>query len=276
MNISVSENVLGATAQWTAAARAFESTREDALVRDPWAEALAGEVGQAWIAGRPAGSTLPIILRTRYFDEYLQQVADQGIRQLVLMAAGLDTRAYRLAWPKGTVIYEVDQPAVIARKERALAEVGAQPRAVRRPIAADLTQAWQDALIAEGFDPDGPACFLLEGFLFYLPSEVGHSILDHVLRWAATGSRIGFDVINTATLTSPITKVWLDMQAAMGAPWLGALDDPRAFLAERGWDAYLTQAGQPDANHGRWTLPVLPVEMSGVPHNWFVTGRKKE
>jgi methyltransferase (TIGR00027 family) len=273
MNTPVSESVLGATARWTAAVRALESTREDALLRDPWAAELAGEVGQAWIAGRPAASTVPIVLRTRYFDDFLQRVVAEGMKQFILLAAGLDTRAYRLPWPQGVTIYEVDQPDVVARKEQLLA--GAQPQVARRSTGVDLTGPWQDALVVAGFDPAAPGCFLLEGFLFYLPSEAGQKILDEVLRWAAPGSRIGFDVVNAATLTSPITKVWLDMQAAAGAPWLGSLDDPRAFLAERGWDAHLTQAGQPDANHGRWTLPVLPVEMPGVPHNWFVTGRKR-
>ena len=275
MNPTVSENVLGATAGWTAAARAVETAREDALVSDPWAAALAGEAGAAWIDGRPAGSTVPIILRTRYFDDYLQQVATEGIQQFVLLAAGLDTRAFRLPLAEGVVIYEVDQPAVIERKEQLLAEVGAQPRCVRRTVEADLTRPWQEALVAAEFDPALPSCFLLEGFLFYLPSDAGQQILDVVLRWAAPASRVGFDVVNSVTLTSPITKVWIEMQAAMGAPWLGSLDDPRGFLAQRGWDAHLTQAGQPDANHGRWTLPVLPVDMQGVPHNWYVTGRKR-
>jgi methyltransferase (TIGR00027 family) len=275
MNSAVSENVLGATASWTAAARALESTREDALVRDPWADALCGDPGRAWIAGRPPGSTLPMILRTRYFDDWLRQAAADGIRQVVLLAAGLDTRAYRLDWPDGTVIYEADQPNVITRKEQILAEAGAQPQCIRRAIAADLTEPWQDALVGAGFEPAVPACFLLEGFLFYLPSHTGQKILDEVLSFAAPGSRIGFDVVNGAMMTSPITKVWLDMQAAAGAPWIGSLDDPLGFLGERGWEGRLTQAGQPDANHGRWTLPVMPVDMPAVPHNWFVTGQKR-
>jgi methyltransferase (TIGR00027 family) len=120
------------------------------------------------------------------------------------------------------------QPDVVARKEQLLA--GAQPQVARRSTGVDLTGPWQDALVVAGFDPAAPGCFLLEGFLFYLPSEAGQKILDEVLRWAAPGSRIGFDVVNSATLTSPITKVWLDMQAAAGAPWLGSLDDPARSL----------------------------------------------
>ena len=90
----------------------------------------------------------------------------------------------------------------------------------------------------------------------------------------APGSWLGFDIINGAVLTSPWTKPWVDMQAREGAPWIGTLDDPESTLASLGWTATLTQAGQPDANHGRWTLPVIPVKIPDMPHNWFVTAHK--
>ena len=206
-------NLLGSTAGWTAAVRARETEREDALVRDPWAAALAGETGAAWIAARPPDSTLPIVLRTRYFDDYLPSVAADGIAQVVLLAAGLDTRAYRLTWPGGTHVYELDQASVIAHKERVLSAAGAVPTCERHAIAADLTEPWQEKLVAAGFDPARPAAWLLEGFLFYLPSDQVTVILDTVATWAATGSRMGFDIINAAMLTSAWTRPWLEMQA---------------------------------------------------------------
>ena len=76
-------------------------------------------------------------------------------------------------------------------------------------------------------------------------------------------------------LASPLTRVWVQMQATMGALWIGTMDDPETFLAARGWSAALTQAGEPDAHHGRWTLPVIPVRLPNMPHNWFVTARKR-
>ena len=270
------DNVLGQTARWTAAARARESARAEALLSDPWAEALAGDVGMTWIAARPPDSTLPIVLRTRYFDDYLQRVGGEGIRQFVLLAAGLDTRAYRLPWPDGATVYEVDQAGVVAYKEHAMSAVRAEPRCRRVAVGADLTEPWEAKLIDAGLAPEQPACFLLDGFLFYLPTAALERVLDQVLTFAAAGSRVGFDVVNGAMLTSPYTKPWLDMQAAAGAPWVGVLDDPIAFLAARDWDAGLTQAGQPDASHGRWTLPVLPTTLPNAPHNWFVTGAKRE
>jgi methyltransferase (TIGR00027 family) len=156
-----------------------------------------------------------------------------------------------------------------------MAAVGAKPACDRRTIAADLTEPWQEALLAAGFDAARPACWLVEGLLFYLPSDEIVKILDGVAEFAAPGSRLGCDVINSALLTNPYTRPWVDMQAKAGAPWIGTLDDPAGFFAERGWDASLTQAGQPDANHGRWTLPVLPVNLPGAPHNWFLTASKR-
>jgi hypothetical protein len=91
---------------------------------------------------------------------------------------------------------------------------------------------------------------------------------------AARGSWLGFDVVNSVMLTSPLTQKWLAMQAAAGAPWIGTMDDPVAFLAARGWQASLTQAGADDAHYGRWPFPVIPTTMPNMPHNWFVTAQK--
>jgi methyltransferase (TIGR00027 family) len=269
------EHSLGATAYWTAAVRAMEYEREDRLFSDPWARALAGDVGGAWIAGKSPESVIPIVLRTRFFDDFLQRVASEDpIRQIVLLAAGLDTRAYRLGWPPDTRVFELDQPAVLRHKEDVLAAAGAQPACERCSIGKDLTGAWADALIEAGFEPEQPSGWLLEGFLFYLPNEAITGLLDEVSRLAAPGSRLGFDIVNSITSTHPLTRPWVEMQAAAGAPWLGSLEDPVAFLAARGWAAELSQAGQPDANHGRWPYPVIPTTMPEMPHNWFVTAEK--
>jgi methyltransferase (TIGR00027 family) len=272
---TTSGETLGRTALWTAAVRAYEYTRPDRLFEDPWAEALAGQIGQEWMADRTPESAAPITLRTRYFDDFLLRIArEQPGRQVVLMAAGLDTRAFRLAWPEETQIFELDQASVLAHKESILAQAGAQPACRRRTIGIDLTEDWADALLSAGYDPQQPSCWLLEGFLFYIPDEAVVTILDQTCRMAVPGSWMGFDIVNAITLTHPLTRTWLDMQAAAGAPWLGSLDDPVGFLAERGWKAALTQAGQPDVNYGRWPFPVIPTLMPDMPHNWFVTAEK--
>jgi methyltransferase (TIGR00027 family) len=269
------DQLLGATARWTAAVRAKESARADGLFNDPWAVALAGAEGMAWIERRPADSAIPIVLRTRFFDDWLQHITTQNaIRQVVLMAAGLDTRAFRLRWPAQTRLFELDQPPVLQHKGQVLSSAGAQPACTRQAIEADLTAPWQEALIRAGFDPQQPSGWLLEGFLFYLPNERIVRLLDEVTGLAAPESWMGFDIINNAVLTSPLTKAWIEMQAQSGAPWIGALDDPEEFLGARGWQVTLTQAGQPDANYGRWVLPVIPTKMPNMPHNWFVIAQK--
>lgn len=264
---------LSATAFWTASVRAMESARADRLIDDPWAEALAGKEGAAWIAQRSTESVLPIVLRTRYFDDFLRRItSDNGIRQVVLLAAGLDTRAFRLGLPSQTQCFELDQSAVLAYKERVLSKNNAHPTCVRHVLSVDLTGSWREPLIEAGFKPQTPAAWLLEGFLFYLPNDAITHILNQVTRLAAPGSWLGFDIINSVTLNHPLTKRWLEMQAQAGAPWIGTLDDPIGFLAERGWQATLSQAGASDAHHGRWPYPVIPVTMLEMPHNWFVIG----
>jgi methyltransferase (TIGR00027 family) len=264
-----------ATARWTAAVRAQESSREDALFVDPWAAALAGAAGMDWLAQRPQGSGLPMALRTRYFDDFLLRVCGAGgIRQVVLLAAGLDTRAYRLPWLAGTQLYELDKAEVLDCKAAVLAQAGAQPTCVRTAITADLTAPWAGALIAAGFDAREPTVWLLEGLLFYLPAPQIIQLLDALTPLSAPGSWLGFDIINAAVFTSPWTRPWVEMQAEQGAPWIGSMDDPVGLLAERGWRATLTQAGAPDAHYGRWTLPVIPVAAPAMPHNWYVTAQR--
>lgn len=266
------DTLLAATAYWTAAVRANESARKDALFRDPWASVLAGSAGAAWMAERTPESVLPIVLRTRYFDDFLAQ---SRLEQVVLLAAGLDTRAYRLDWLASTCVYEIDQASVLDYKAEILKTAGAELRCSRRGIPADLADNWQEELLEAGFDPQKPSAWLLEGFLFYIPNELIIQVLHSLSSLSAPGSQLGFDIINSTVLTSPYTKAWVELQARAGAAWIGSFDDPESYLDLLGWHAALTQAGQPDAHYGRWTLPVYPTKMAGMPHNWFVTAVKK-
>lgn len=274
---SSNKSPLAETAHWTAAARSMEDLRDGALFHDPWAADLAGKIGAAWLA-RLAGNvfgTLPMVIRTRYFDDFLKNgVWQQGIPQVVILAAGLDTRAYRLEWPMDTVCFELDKPEVLAYKQDILDAAGAKPTCHREPISVDLSINWQDNLVSNGFNASLPAIWLLEGILFYLPNEVTSKILEQVSGLSAAGSRLGFDIVNQLTLTSLLTKAWIDMQALQGAPWIGWMDDPRGFLAGHGWQAALCQPGAAEANYGRWTLPIIPPEAPNLPHNWYVTAVK--
>jgi len=260
-----------------AAVRARESARDDRLFDDPWAAALAGPEGEAWAAAVPAEAFIPIALRTRYFDDFLQRITmDYGIKQIVLAGAGLDTRAFRLSWPEGTQLFELDQASVFDYKEPLLGSAGAQPACNRQIIAADLTTPWKQSLLASGFEIQVPTGWLLEGFLFYLPTGSVTHVLDEVTSLAAPGSWLGFDIVNSAMLTSAMTRPWIEMQAKAGAPWIGTMDDPVGFLAKRNWKASLTQAGQKDAEYGRWPYPVNPTTMPDAPHNWFVTAKRED
>jgi methyltransferase (TIGR00027 family) len=216
-----------------------------------------------------------MILRTRFYDDWLHRtIAESPIRQVVMLAAGLDTRPYRLHWPGDTQWYELDQAGVLQHKQNILKASGAQASCDLHALPADLTAEWEMQLTTAGYDPAQPSAWLLEGFLFYLQPETLTSLLERVLRLAGPGSRVGFDLINKLVLTHPATIAWVEMQASSGAPWLGYLDDPQRFLEERGWKAILTAIGGSEANYGRWTLPVIPAHAPGLPHLWFVTAEK--
>jgi methyltransferase (TIGR00027 family) len=272
---SQTSRALHATARWTAAVRAAERARSDRLVDDPWAEALAGPEGMAWLAARPPELVASIAIRARFFDDWLGDVVQGPVRQIVLLAAGLDTRAWRLDWPTGTTVFELDRDEVMEAKRVVMDADGAAPACARVAVPSDLAGAWPRDLLAAGFDPHQPAGFLAEGVLFYLPDSVVEDVLDGIDALAAPGSRLGFDIPNRAALTSPYTKAWLDMQAAAGAPWVSSMDDPVSVLDRRGWTPAVTQPGEPAANHGRWTLPVVPATMPDLPHSWYVTGVRR-
>jgi methyltransferase (TIGR00027 family) len=204
---------VGATATMVAAARAMASKADRPLINDPYAEPLVQAVGLDLFTrlatgeltpadleddsdGSPAGvqrMTDNMAVRTKFFDEFFIDAANAGIRQAVILASGLDARAYRLPWPAGTTVYEIDQPQVIEFKSRTLAELGAQPTAYRRAVAIDLRDDWPAALQAVGFDPDQPSAWSAEGLLGYLPPEAQDRLLDTITALSAPGSRIATD-----------------------------------------------------------------------------------
>lgn len=272
MTTDLRSSPLGSTARWTAAVRAGERLRPDPLVDDPWAEALAGPEGMAWLAGRTPESVVPIAVRTRYFDDWLRTVAVDGpIRRVVLLAAGLDTRPWRFPWAPGTTVMELDHPATLAAKAVELARSGAEARCSVRSVEADLAGDWGPALLDAGLDPAVPTAWLAEGILFYLPDQVIDHVLTTLTGLSAPGSALGFDIVDGNALTSPWTRAWLEMQAAAGAPWVGSMDDPTSALDALGWTARVVQPGEPGAAYGRWVLPVPPAASRELPHSWYVT-----
>ncbi|EFI28840.1 conserved hypothetical protein [Mycobacterium tuberculosis 94_M4241A] len=175
---------VGSTALFVATARALEAQKSDPLVVDPYAEAFCRAVGGSWadvLDGKLPDHKLKSTdfgehfvnfqgARTKYFDEYFRRAAAAGARQVVILAAGLDSRAYRLPWPDGTTVFELDRPQVLDFKREVLASHGAQPRALRREIAVDLRDDWPQALRDSGFDAAAPSAWIAEGLLIYLPA----------------------------------------------------------------------------------------------------------
>ena len=265
------------SATGTAAIRAAEARRDDPLFVDPWAADLSGTDGGNWLDDRAQSPALQVIaIRSRYFDDVLTRaVTEDLVTQVVLLAAGYDTKAFRLPFPPTSRVFELDDADTLRRKEDVLRAAGAEPACERRAVPADLCGAWAEALVGAGFDASVPSCWVLEGILFYLPQETVTAVLDRVSDLAATGSLLGFDIVNGTTLTHPLTRPWIEMQARLGAPWLGTMDDPAAELGPRGWDVTVVQVGEEPANHGRWPYPVPPRDLQGVPRNWFVTARRE-
>ena len=175
-----------------------------------------------------------LAIRTRYFDDFLVAAA-APLRQLVLVAAGLDTRAFRLAWPAGMSLYELDRP-VLAAKQALLDSAQATARCRRVTVGVNLTAPWEDALLAAGFNRATPSLWMVEGLLPYLDESVGARVLATTAVLAAPGSRLGADSVGRGFLESPYTRSYLQALERENAPWRFGTDEPEAFLAAAGWE----------------------------------------
>jgi methyltransferase (TIGR00027 family) len=264
-----------------AAARARESERADRLFDDPLAAALAGPEGFAWLermesAARSGWPGLYPVIRTRFFDDFLVDACrGLGVRQVILAAAGMDTRAFRLDWPSQTRLYELDLPEVLDAKEDVIEAAGAEASCERRTVRVDLRQAtWPEALLDVGYRPERLSVWLIEGLLFYLTRAAVHGLLEKVGALTATGSLLGLDVMNRGMFFSPVA--W-PMQAALarrGAPGRFGTNDPETLMAHHGWEADATQAGEEGANYGRWPRPMVPRGLPGLPRSFLVRARR--
>lgn len=200
---------VGATAVMVAAARASETDRPDPLITDPYAKPLvAGAGAGTWqyigdeqFLARVNESDPEIgqllmhmknyqAVRTHFFDAFFAAAVEAGIRQIVILASGLDSRAFRLPWPAATTVYEIDQPLVLEYKAATLAAHDAQPTAQRREVPIDLRQDWPTALTEAGFDAGRPTAWLAEGLLMYLPADAQDRLFAQITELSAQGSRI--------------------------------------------------------------------------------------
>jgi methyltransferase (TIGR00027 family) len=275
---------VGTTAVVVAAARAVETERPDALIRDPYAKLLvtnagAGVLWEAMLDPSIAAKVAAIdeeaaahlqhmrgyqAVRTNFFDTYFKDAVADGIRQVVILASGLDSRAYRLDWPAGTTVYEIDQPQVLAYKSTTLAENGVTPSADRREVAIDLRQDWPAALRAAGFDPAARTAWLAEGLLMYLPAEAQDRLFTQIGELSAVGSRVSAETAaqhadeRRQQMRERFKKVAdeIGMEQTVDIGELIYHDDHRANVADwlnnHGWRAHAQPATDEMRRLGRW------------------------
>lgn len=253
------------TARMMAAMRAHESSRPEPLFVDEWAARLAGDSAFRQVEQHLAlQDQAYVAVRTHFFDNFFRQ---NPAPQVVLLAAGLDTRAYRLPWSAETHLFELDQTEVMNYKANLLKD--AIPTCQHHPLAADLTQPWQDLLLAAGYEPQKPSIWLIEGLLMYLTSAQVETLLATVAALSCDGSYLGADCVSVASL---------DYEPYRGYFQFGC-DHPEALLANYGWHATAIQPGEPDANFDRY--PWLPPPRSEaaeiekeIQRVFLLTGRK--
>ncbi|MFF9090842.1 class I SAM-dependent methyltransferase [Streptomyces sp. NPDC014991] len=262
------------TAQWTAAARALETERGDrAIFADPFARELAAPRGFDLLEkNRGSGLTTFIAIRTRYLDESVEQIlADSDIRQIVFVAAGMDTRSFRLDWPDDATVYEVDFPALLEEKRRRLTALAARPRVARREVAVDLRRDWLPDLEQAGFDRDLPTLWVVEGLLFFLTEEQATNLLRSLGSASAPGSWLGVDFVSQALLRSPFSRDFRRKLEEDGTPWLFGTDEPEEYLASLGWKARdVKEPGEPTTAHEDWPFQVQPRDRKGPSRSWLV------
>lgn len=274
---------VGSTAVWVAAARARETERPEPLIRDPYAKVLVAGAGtgvwqhmlDADFIGKIAGFDAEVAavfenmgnyqaVRTHFFDHYFAQASTAGIRQAVILASGLDSRAYRLDWPAGTVVHEIDQPKVLEYKSTTLTEHGVQPATALRHVPIDLRQDWPKALCEKGFDVTQQTAWLAEGLLMYLPGTAQDRLFEQVSELSAPGSRVAAETApmhagdRRARMRERMEalRAQFDMEPTVDIQQL-MYDDPQradvaAWLNAHGWTASTVTSASEMRRLERW------------------------
>lgn len=267
---------VGATATMVAAARAVASNEENPIINDPFAAPLVRAVGLDFFtrvvdgkltaAETPEGGqgdlrveTDSIAVRTRFFDDFFLNAARDGIRQAVILAAGLDARAYRLSWPNGSVVYEVDQPQVIEFKTTTMSNLGAAPSVERRTVSVDLRDDWPAALRSSGFDVTQPTSWSAEGLLMYLPPDAQDRLFDNITSLSAPGSMLAteFHPPSETTMSQraqEFNQRWLNLGCDIDLSQLffdGERSDVVEYLNGHGWQVSSRPRRELFADYGR-------------------------
>src|SRR6201997_5248749 len=250
---------VGATATMVAAARAMASAETDAIIDDPFAAPLVRAGGLDFFVRLVEGDVVPsesregerdlrletdsIAVRTRFFDDFFLNATRDGVHQSVILAAGLDARAYRLAWPPGSVVYEVDQPKVVEFKSTAMSDLGAVTTADRRAVSIDLRDDWPAALRRNGFNVTQPTAWSAEGLLMYLPPDAQDRLFEHITELSAPGSKLAteYHPDSGPTMTERAQKFnerWAKLGCDIDLSGLffeGERSNVVDYLTDRGW-----------------------------------------
>lgn len=273
---------VGLTAIGVAAVRAMEAVHDHPLVTDPYAASFVRAAASQLPSPLPVtpeeaarDAAFPwftlsdyVAVRSRFFDEFFTMAGDAGIGQVVILAAGLDTRAFRLEWPSGMTVFEVDAPLVLAFKDHVLGADGAAATCDRRTVASDLREDWTAALRAAGFDTGRPAAWLAEGLFPYLTRDAQESLLASVHEISAPGSRFAVefgDADMAAMADEPAIQ-----EAASRVDWdfvalweTGERRNPASWLHDHGWTVAVTSIAAAADRYGR-PLDVTPMAILGA------------
>ena len=268
------------TARWAAAQRARESERSDHLFSDSLARALAGEEGMAALQlsekynPRHEETAKYIAIRIRFFDDMAQRFAVEGIRQVIVLAAGMDARAYRLSWPDGTRFYELDHPELLAIKEEILQREGLLPKCGRVTLGTDLEHNWAHLLTNVGFTPNERSAWLIEGLFYYLDESAVNHVLAEVSELAAPGSMLVTDLVSRSLLSSPWMQDSLKAMEERGMGWRFGTDDPVGLFGGYGWQAEVKQPAEEGAKYDPQRFPATPAGQPATSWSFFVVARR--
>ena len=253
-----------ATAVGVARVRAMETQREHALFRDPLALAFATAGGLGPDSARPPrsdeasrrrwlGVAYSIVVRTKFLDDLLEQASAAGVRQVVLLGAGMDSRAFRMDWPEGTRFFEVDTAEPLGFKASVLRQERAVARCTRITVPVDLREDWPGALAAAGHDPAQPTVWIAEGLLIYLPEDAVELLLSRIGAVSAPGSRMGLTLGSRGVIERFGADAGPGSAASM---WVSEMpEDPVGWLAGHGWDAEGHPLRECGAAYGRPSPP---------------------
>jgi methyltransferase (TIGR00027 family) len=230
---------------FVAAVRARENERSNPLFKDQLSSMLAGSEGLAWLSASEASpdsnyhrDSFPYLeVRTRYFDDWTQEaVRECKAKQLVLLGAGMDTRAFRLHWPEGLRFWEIDTPELFALKEARLQSAGVRLGLERITVEADLTTGdWVKLLLDSGFRKNRPTVWLAEGLFQYLAAADVEQILQGTASISAAGSRFGSEIISEDSLQRRSNRTALQLRKDHGTPWVFGTNNPEKLFLSHGW-----------------------------------------